>query len=87
MTSPHERLQEIRLMVENLQVTSRLCFDHNYNPMYWSGNALIPLFTQDYEGYKFPEEKEVVLGLINQGLQLDEKVFIDVRDSVGILSL
>ncbi len=87
LTSPHERLQEIKLMIENLQVTSGVCFDHNNNASYWSGNRLIPLLKQDYNGYKFPEEKEAVLELINQGLQLDEKLFLDVRDSVGILSL
>ncbi|MFC2072952.1 radical SAM protein [Chloroflexota bacterium] len=77
LTSPHERLQEIRLMVENLQVTSRLCFDHNRNPSYWSENRLIPLLKQDYNGYKFPEEKGVVLGLISEGLELDESIFVD----------
>ncbi|MFC1928801.1 radical SAM protein [Chloroflexota bacterium] len=83
LTSPHERLREIRLMIENLQVTSRVCFDHNLNPSYWSGNSLIPLLTQDYNGYKFPEEKEVVLSLIDKGLQLDEKAFVDANDMVG----
>jgi radical SAM superfamily enzyme YgiQ (UPF0313 family) len=87
LTSPHERLQEIKLMIENLQVTSGVCFDHNYNASYWSGNRLIPLLKQDYNGYKFPEEKEVVLEIIDQGLQLDEKVFFDVRDGVGMLSM
>jgi len=84
LTSPHERLREIGLMVENLQVTSRVCFDHNLNPSYWSGNRLIPLLKQDYEGYKFPEEKEVVLALLNQGLQLDEAIFVDARDMVSM---
>ena len=84
LTSPHERLREIRLMVENLQVTSRVCFDHNLNPSYRSGNSLIPLLKQDYNGYKFPEEKEMVLELINEGLQFDEKAFIDAKDMVGI---
>jgi len=84
LTSPHERLEEIKLMVENLQVTSRLCFDHNWNASYWSGNRLIPLLKQDYDGYKLPEEKGIVLELINKGLQMDETAFIDVRDSIGI---
>jgi len=87
LTSPHERLEEIKLMVENLEVSSRLCFDHNLNSSYWSGNRLIPLLKQDYSGYKFPEEKEVVLELIDAGLQLDEAAFIDVRDRIGALDL
>ena len=87
LTSPHERLQEIKLMIENLEVTSGVCFDHNLNASYRSGNRLIPLMKQDYDGYKFPEEKEVVLELINKGLQIDERAFVDVKDSVGIRNL
>ncbi|MBA7626025.1 hypothetical protein ES703_33459 [subsurface metagenome] len=83
LTSPHERLQEIKLMIENLQVTSGVCFDHNLNASYRSGNYFIPLLKHDYNGYKFPEEKEVVLELINEGLELDEKAFLDVKDIVG----
>ena len=84
LTSPYERLHEIKLLIENLQVTSRVCFDHNLNPSYISGNRLIPLLTQDYNGYKFPEEKETVLELINQGLQIDEQDFVGARDMAGI---
>jgi len=87
LTSPHERLKEIGLMIENLQVTSRVCFDHNLNPSYWSGNRLIPLLKQDYDGYKFPEEKELVLELINDGLQMDETAFIDVKDMMSMPGL
>lgn len=87
LTSPHERLREIRLMIENLQVTSSICFDHNLNSSYWSENGLIPLLKQDYNGYKLPEEKEVVLELINKGLLLDETAFIDAKDVAGILHL
>ena len=84
LTSPYERLREVKLLIENLQVTSRVCFDHNLNPSYISGNRLIPLLTQDYNGYKFPEEKETVLELINQGLQIDEQDFVGARDMAGI---
>jgi radical SAM superfamily enzyme YgiQ (UPF0313 family) len=87
LTSPHERLEEIKLMIENLDVTSGVCFDHNMNTSYWSGGRLIPLMKQDYNGYQFPEEKEMVLELINKGLQLDEKYFFNVKDSVGVSQL
>jgi len=43
LTSPHERLREIKLLVENLQVTSRVCFTHNFNASYRLGNKLVPL--------------------------------------------
>ena len=80
LTSPHERLQEIRLMVENLEVTSRVCFDHQMNPCYLSGRRLIPLLKQDYEGYRFPEEKELVLEIINEGLKIEESAFVDATE-------
>ncbi len=83
LTSPHERLREIRLFIDNLEVSSGVCFDHNLNPSYRTENGLTPLLKQDYDGYKFPGEKAAVLELIDKGLQMDEKVFADVRDSVG----
>jgi len=84
LTSPHERLQEIKLMVENLPVTSRLCFDHNLNTAYWSDNRLIPLMKLDYQGYKLPEEQGIVLSLINKGLSMDEPVFVNARDLISL---
>jgi radical SAM superfamily enzyme YgiQ (UPF0313 family) len=86
LTSQHERLQEIKLMIENLQVTSRVCFDHSHNPSYRLGNRFIPLLKQDYSGYQFPEEKQVVLDLIIKGLEIDEKAFISASDMIGALS-
>ena len=87
LTSPHERLQEIKLMIENLEVTSRVCFDHNLNPSYRLGNRFIPLLKQGYNGYQFPDEKEAVLAAIDEGLQLDEKAFVHAKDLAGISSL
>jgi hypothetical protein len=83
LTSPHERLQEIALIVEKLEVTSRLCFDHMRNTSFWVGNMLIPLLRQEYDGYKLPEQKKAVLELINKGLEMNEASFLDVRDMVG----
>jgi hypothetical protein len=37
------------------------------------------LFKQDYEGYKFPEEKQLVLELIDEGLRLDESTHISAE--------
>jgi radical SAM superfamily enzyme YgiQ (UPF0313 family) len=54
-----EILEEIGAMVEALDVSGRLCFDHMANP---------PIFQQDWEGYKLPEEKGTVLGLIHEAL-------------------
>ncbi len=83
LSSPHERLEEIKLMIENLEVTSRVCFDHNLNTSYWVGDRLIPLMRQDYNGYKFPEEKEAVLELINKGLQMNEAAFVSIEDMMS----
>ena len=83
LNSPHELLREIRLLIENLEVTSGVCFDHSLNPSYRSDSGTVHLLKQDYDGYKFPGEKKTVLDLIDKGLQIDESIFIDVRDAVG----
>ena len=83
LTTPHERLREIRLMVENLNVTSRVSFDQITNTSIKQGQYLIPLFKKDYDGYKFPEEKTKVLETIDEGLRLDEKAFQDVAEWAG----
>jgi radical SAM superfamily enzyme YgiQ (UPF0313 family) len=84
LSSPHERLQEIRLLVEKLNVTSRLCFDHFLNSWYRDSSRRYTLFKQDYEGYKLPEEKKKVLELIEEGLKIDESVHIHVKDIIGM---
>jgi radical SAM superfamily enzyme YgiQ (UPF0313 family) len=87
MLSPHELLREIRLFIVNLEVTSGVCFDHNLNPSYRSGNYIVPLLKQDYDGYRFPGEKAAVLELIDKALTIDEGVFRDIRDLVGTNSM
>ncbi len=46
-------------MVEGLEITGNLCFDHYMNA---------PIFRQDWEGYKLPEEKEHLLALMDDAL-------------------
>jgi radical SAM superfamily enzyme YgiQ (UPF0313 family) len=87
LSSPHDRLKELKLMVENLSVTSRLCFDHFLNSWYKDEGHRYTLFRQDYNGYKLPEEKEKVLALIEEGLKLDESVHIHVKDIIGMTHL
>jgi len=65
--SPREQLMELKQMITALEVTSRVCFDHAGN--YWRNAQGRLVFTHDYEGYKFPEEKSKVLGLIEEGLE------------------
>lgn len=64
--SPAEQLRELRLMIGSLEVTSRVCFDHVGN--HWKNRRGDYLFTHGYEGYRFPEEKQRVLDLIDEGL-------------------
>ena len=68
LLSPDEQLLELKLMIENLSFSSKLCFDHGGN--YWTDEKGRHLFSLDYEGYKFPEEKEEVLRLIDTGLNV-----------------
>ena len=61
-----EQLEELKLMVSELDVTSKLCFDHAGN--YWTDMNGKLLFTHSYEGYKMPDEKTKVLELIEKGI-------------------
>jgi radical SAM superfamily enzyme YgiQ (UPF0313 family) len=71
MLTPEEQLLELKQMIEALEVTSRVCFDHAGN--YWTDRRGNLLFTHSYEGYKFPEEKQKVLDRIEEGLQSDNQ--------------
>lgn len=66
LLNAREHLEELKLMVQELKVTSKLCFDHAGN--YWTGKNGRLLFSQSYEGYKMPDEKQTVLSLIDEGL-------------------
>jgi radical SAM superfamily enzyme YgiQ (UPF0313 family) len=67
LLSPNEQLEELRVMVQALDISSRVCFDHAGN--YWKNRQGSLLFTHSYEGYQFPEEKETVLSLIQEGMK------------------
>jgi len=70
LLSPGETLKELRLMIETLDVSSKVCFDHAGNCWVNRNGGL--LFTQSYEGYQFPEEKPRVLDLIDAGIKAQE---------------
>jgi len=70
--TPSEQLIELKLMMEELAITSRVCFDHAGN--YWRGKNGRLLFSQSYEGYQFPEQKPFVLGLIEEGIEAQRGV-------------
>ena len=87
LSSPHQRLRELRTLISNLTVTSRVCFDHFLNAWYKDAARHRTLFKQDYDGYKFPEEKEEVLELIEEGLKLDELRHIHVKEMIELRRL
>jgi radical SAM superfamily enzyme YgiQ (UPF0313 family) len=87
LSSPHERLREVKTFVENLNVNSRLCFDHFLNAWYADSSRRYTLFKQDYNGYKLPEEKQEVLKLIEEGLKADESNHIHVKEMIGLRHL
>jgi radical SAM superfamily enzyme YgiQ (UPF0313 family) len=66
LLSPREQLMELKQMILSLEVTSKVCFDHAGNN--WRNAQGQILFTHDYEGYKFPDQKPKVLDLIKEGL-------------------
>ncbi len=61
-----EHLREVRNMVAALDVTSKVCFDHAGN--YWKNSNGGYLLSLSYEGYQFPDQKEALLALIDEGL-------------------
>jgi hypothetical protein len=69
--TPRELLIELKLTIQELDVASKVCFDHAGN--YWRGPHGGLLFSQSYEGYPFPEQKQRVLQLIEEGLKVLEK--------------
>lgn len=79
MTSPYERLQEIRTMLELLEVSSTLCFDHFLNG--WRNTRGDTLFDISYTGYKLPDEKDIILRLIEEGLSVPESMHFDPRNT------
>lgn len=78
LSSPRERLEELEVMVGGLEVTSKVCFDHAMNS--WRDQRGGLLFTQDYEGYQFPEQKEFLLERIREGQRIDESKHVNVED-------
>jgi radical SAM superfamily enzyme YgiQ (UPF0313 family) len=66
LLSPVEQLEELRLTMQRLEVTSKVCFDHAGN--YWKNRRGDYLFSHSYEGYQFPDEKQKVLALIDEGI-------------------
>ena len=66
LLSPREQLMELKVMLGDLNVTSKVCFDHAGNC--WRGKRGGLLFSQSYEGYKFPEHQDRVLQLIREGM-------------------
>ncbi|NHW44260.1 MAG: radical SAM protein [Candidatus Verstraetearchaeota archaeon] len=80
LLSPHEELREIRMMVERLEITGKLCFDHFINPAYKTVLGIVWLFKQDYDGYKMPEEKARVLEIIDNGLKIDESLYVRAEE-------
>jgi len=68
LLTPREQLLELKLMMQELTFDSRVCFDHAGN--HWRNRQGGSLFSLGYEGYKFPREKEDVLELIEEGLEV-----------------
>ena len=88
LLSPHECLEEMKILIAGLDVTSRICFDHFRNPAYLTATGgLTHLLKQDYDGYKLPEEKGTILELIEKGLRISEDRFLQTEDYIHLGSL
>ncbi len=69
LLTPREQLLELRVTMEELDITGRVCFDHAGN--YWRDPGGRLVFSHDYEGYRFPDDKPQVLKRIAEGLAAD----------------
>ncbi|MEM0359594.1 MAG: radical SAM protein [Candidatus Hadarchaeales archaeon] len=76
LQTPHGELRELKLLVEELEFTGRLCFDHFANPFYLTSAGPRWIFDQSYEGYRFPGEKDEVLKKIEEGLEREEALYV-----------
>ena len=76
LLSPHEELGELKALVQDLNVTGKVCFDHYINPSFGTDSGYVWLFRQDHKGYKFPEEKGGVLRRIEYGLSIDQSRYM-----------
>ena len=85
LLSPHGIISEIGMMVNALNVTSRLCFDHAVNASYRSDEGLVSLFDQRYEGYQLPDKKEEILLLIAEGLKVEESKYIRAENLIDAM--
>ncbi len=82
LLSPHGLLKEMRLLVDKLNFSGRLCFDHMRNPSYRIDGGYVSLFSQSYEGYVFPEQKQTVLNLLDKGFSIPEKDFLKIEELI-----
>jgi len=85
LSSPHERLAELALMIAGLEVSSKVCFDHAMNA--WADRRGGLLFRRDYEGYQFPQEKPLLLERIREGLAVEESMHVHARQLMAVQSL
>ncbi len=57
--TPIDMLDELRGMVQRLELSGNICFDHVAN---------VPIFRPDWEGYRLPDEKEHLISLMDEAL-------------------
>jgi len=85
--SVHGILKELLILIEELDFSGRICFDHMRNPhIYMEQYGFVPLFKSDYEGYKFPDEKGRVLERIEMGLEIKEERYRSLEQLLEIES-
>jgi radical SAM superfamily enzyme YgiQ (UPF0313 family) len=80
LQSPHGELRELKVLVEELEFSGRLCFDHFANPFYLTPRGPRWVLKQDYGGYLFPGEKEEVLKRIEEALEREEALYVSSAD-------
>ncbi len=77
LNSPLERLKELNIIVKELEISSKICFDHSWNS--WRDEDGDLLFDMDYEGYELPERRNEILELIEEGLRVEGSRHLDTH--------
>ncbi len=80
LLSPHQLLKEIRCLIEEVEFSGGLCFDHMRNPAYLTPRGYIYVFSQQYNGYPFPHSRGRLLDIIEDALSIPEEYFLSVEE-------
>ncbi|OKY79093.1 MAG: Radical SAM superfamily enzyme [Candidatus Methanohalarchaeum thermophilum] len=83
LTSPKERLKELKKLIIQLNIKTRICFDQPVmNSWYKTPEHKKHLFKCSSKGYKLPEEEKRLIKIMEKGKKLKKKSHIHPKDLI-----